>query len=317
MTIHSLHAGPSAIPEPALSTFEAKFRYPLGDAGFFSISHGPDYSRFYRSIGSPAWTYLATASGRVLGSLSLALQAVQMPGADSLLYLGDLKVLPVPDRGRVLRNLAQTALRDQDPPSAGAAYGIVMDGTAATPETYSGRAGIPSFHRCGSLLVLRIPSGSPASSSPDSPCLTAAEPAASASYRALAADRIASLGGDPSLRSRFPPTWLLHPAEKACGRLEDTLQAKRLLKDGTGELLSLHLACFAWSAAASAAQLLRQALHVACRHGFPALFTAIDAQDGPDLLPHLADLPLQISSASIYGLGLPHAGRWILHSSEI
>jgi len=81
----------------------------------------------------------------------------------------------------------------------------------------------------------------------------------------LAVASIASLGGSPALRSRFPPAWLIAAGGGACGRLEDTLAAKRLVAD-SGELLSLHLACFAWTDPTAASQLLRRGLEIILRN---------------------------------------------------
>jgi len=316
MTVHRIHADPPALSAQALASFEAQFRYPLGEAGTFSVSHGEDYSRFYRSIGQPSWCYLAEDSGLVVGSLCLARQRVQTEGADTLLYLGDLKVLPRPDRGLVLRNLARAAMQEQDL-SARAAYGVVMDGTAATPERYSGRVGIPAFRPCGKLSILRIDTGESVSAPPSAKGGEAADDAEGmACYRELAAGSIASLGGAPALRSRFPPAWLIAAGGGACGRLEDTLGAKRLVAD-SGELLSLHLACFAWTDPAAASQLLRRGLEIARERGYPAVFTSVDAGAGIELLPQLADLPVQISPATVFGFGLPPQARWTVHSSEI
>ncbi len=42
---------PSATLAAQLASFEREFRYPLGSGRWFRISHGEDYTRFFRAIG--------------------------------------------------------------------------------------------------------------------------------------------------------------------------------------------------------------------------------------------------------------------------
>src|SRR5206468_11190924 len=96
---------------------------------------------------------------------------------------------------------------------------VVMDGTAATPDAYTGRAGIPAAAAVGRLRVLRIPCEAPEAE--DRRFWMHGE-VAFARYRDMSRGRYACAGGDPAERSEMRPTWLMLPDGSACGRLEDT-----------------------------------------------------------------------------------------------
>ncbi len=314
MNLHPLHEKPDAVTVEALADFEAQFRYPLAQADWFSISHGADYTRFYRSIGDPAACFIAEENGQVLGSISLVEQPMQTPTGDrSLLYIGDLKALPGLRRGRTLLQLAKTAMQGRNPAST-SAYGVVMGGSKISPDAYTGRFGIPPFRQLAELRILRIEAARFDN-------ITAITPAtadlALPTYRALAREKFSSLGGRPVLRSRMEPLWLMAANGSACGRLEDTLNAKHLMTADGGELISMHLACFAWLHPATAAQLLRSSLTETHHRGCPALFVCLTVSDWHELRPLLHDLTLQASTAFIFGHGLPASADWIINSSEI
>jgi len=67
-----------------------------------------------------------------------------------------------------------------------------------------------------------------------------------ACYLQLTGGCYASLDGNPAERSETSPLWLLEPDGSACGRLEDTRRAKRLIADDGVEMRSAHLSCFAY-----------------------------------------------------------------------
>jgi len=317
MTLHPLHDFPDAVPDAALRRFEEEFRYPLGESDSFFISHGDDYTRFFRSIGDPFLCHVAAREGAIVGSLSAAHQPVLEPGGQPghLDYLGDLKTLPGPLSGRVFQRLALSILPHYRP-GITRAYGVVMDGTAALPDGYSGRCGIPGFRRVAGLHILRM-NATPATEACEIRVQSPPAAAGMDRYRALARGCCASLGGRPELRSLFPPTWLLADDGSACGRLEDTLQAKRLFLNDGSELRNLHLACLAWNDVRSAVSLLGRALAIAHAGGYPALFLALPDSGYDALRPHLARWTVQVSSASIFGHGSLPDRPWILNSSEI
>src|SRR5262249_52747951 len=178
---------------------------------------------------------------------------------------------PSARHGWVLPRLAQAVGRWAEG-RASAAFAVVMDGTRATPPDYTGRIGIPPFSQLGKVMVLRIPTA-------DSPSnheqrWEVDEGSGSACYTRLSAGRYASLEGFPAERSWPEPLWLMEPAGRACGRLEDTQRAKRLIADDGVEMRSAHLSCFAWRDLAAGVELLQIARRRGASRGFPALFVA-------------------------------------------
>src|SRR5258706_2631104 len=149
MKIHQLSTLPSPSLARALEEFELPFTYPLGPGKFFRISHGEDYSLFFRSQGE-ASCFIAEHQGRVVGALGTVIRRLRMPDGTerSAAYFGDLKIAPEARGGTVLIRLARAAdawVR----PRVQAAFGVVMGGTSLTPDAYTGRVGIPGFQDVG------------------------------------------------------------------------------------------------------------------------------------------------------------------------
>jgi hypothetical protein len=298
-----------------LEVFEEQFRYPLGPGRTFRISHGADYPRFFRAIGEAA-VFVAERHGRVLGTVGGALRPLRIPGGSQLSagYVGDLKVLPAARGGLTLLRLAR-AMQAANAGRAEAMFCVVMDGTPVLPAAYSGRLGIPAFSELGQITVLRIPTtGTHGTGAEDPPCTSAAGLADC--WRNWTEDRYATPAGNPALRSELPPTPLVLPDGAACGLLEDTRRAKRLLTDD-GELRSAHLSDFAYRSEPDAAALLRAALPLAARHGLPALFAAVCAAEAEAVQAYL-DIPdIVAAAATVYGSGLQPGRRWSMNTAEI
>jgi hypothetical protein len=302
----------------ALAEFEAPFTYPLGPDKFFQITHGEDYTLFFRAQGDAA-CFVAEQEGCVIGSLGTVIRRLWMPdnAEHSVAYLGDLKIATCARRGLVLARLAQAAeawLR----PRVNAAFGVVMGGTAATPETYTNRAGIPGFQEVGRLTVLRA-SNLAGDQCGNDQTLVSTNEAGLACYRQFSRSRYACPVGRPELRSKIPPTWLINPDGSACGLLEDTRKAKRLIiNDGT-ELLSAHISCFSYATVSAGAQLLRGALQRAAQSGLPGLFVALPEPDAKAMsvaLANVGGLAVLPAPAIVYGTGL-EPGTWNINSAEI
>jgi hypothetical protein len=192
----------------------------------------------------------------------------------------------------------------------GVGFGVVMDGTPALPARYTGRAGIPRFDAVGHVMIYRLVGTAPA------PDWAANEVTVRECFRELSAGRFASLVGIPGERSRVPPVWLLSPDGSACGCLEDTRQAKRLVADDGEELVSAHLSCFAYRDVKAAAGMLSAALGLAREMNYPALFAAVDGSDVADLEPLLPSAEVVRAPATVFGHGLD-AGAWVINTSEI
>jgi hypothetical protein len=299
----------------ALAEFEVPFTYPLGPDRFFRITHGEDYTLFFRAIGEEA-CFVAEQQGKVVGVLGTSVRRLwNLQGTEcSVAYLGDLKISAGARGGLVLGRLARAAeafLR----PRVAAAYGVVMGGTASTPNAYTGRAGIPAFQELGRLTVLRLSVENQAI--PTVRCgLEVASETGAARYRELSRGRYASPPVEASKRSQIRPVWLMNPDGSACGMLEDTRKAKRLIEGDGSEMVSGHLSYFAFKEAAAGAELLRAALGLLPSYSLPALFVAVCEPDSKALCEVLTDVRLLPAPATVFGTGLG-PGLWNINSAEI
>ncbi|HZL36246.1 MAG TPA: GNAT family N-acetyltransferase [Tepidisphaeraceae bacterium] len=319
MTLHELRDQPSAARTRALASFEEKFTYPLGPGRWFRISHGDDYPRFFRSMGE-ATCLIVEDEGRVLGAVGIAIRPLILSDGQMCptAYIGDLKVDPDLHGSRVFLTLARAAL-NWARPRVGTAVGVVMDGTRALPSLYTGRVGIPSFQEVGKLLIFRLPI-----TRPQNPNIPKSDDEWSAladrgeeRHRVLSRGRCYFAGGTPADRSAIAPQWLIHPQGLACGRLEDTRLAKRLIDNAGNEMLNAHLACFAWNDPTAASELLQATRRRAAALGFDGLFTTISPGEMPALRGALNLSELIVAPASVFGAGLESGLAWNINSSEI
>jgi hypothetical protein len=307
-------------PEPelarALAEFETVFSYPLGPGRSFRISHGDDYPRFFRAMGEAA-CFVAENQGRVLGTVGAAVRELLLPDGSELKvgYVGDLKVTP---EARTTFAFIQLAFAAQSWLSArvSSGFGVVMGGTAVLPSAYMGRVGLPGSLRLGQLDVLRIACAPGQPVSEDERYLTTRQNA-DACYRELCRGRYGSPGGFPEERSQMPPVWLLHPDGLACGRLEDTRRAKRLTEVGGGEMVSGHLAAFAFKTPQAGADLIRVALRQGRAAGLPALFVSVAEPESVTLRDALGPVECVVAPATVFGVGLDPGPLWAVNSSEI
>jgi hypothetical protein len=188
-----------------------------------------------------------------------------------------------------------------------------MDGTRASPSSYTGRLGVESFRAVGKVFVLRFA----AVQTGDDRCSTVPDAQGEERYRSLSACRYVAAGGDPAQRSESAPLWLVEPNGLACGRLEDTVRAKRLFDNDNNEMRSAHLACFAWRSAEAAMEVLHSARRRAAERGLGALFVAIAEQDMALLERALRGVDRVTAPATIYAAGLPLDAPWNINTSEI
>jgi hypothetical protein len=314
MNVQPLHAAPPPELAAALEQFEKQFTYPLGPGRSFRIAHGEDYPRFFRAMGEAA-CFVAERDGQVQGVVGVALRRLLLPTGTEIpiVYLGDLKIAPAARGGRTLPRLAQ-AVADWVAGRAAAAFGVIMDGTPVTPARYTGRLGIPLFHELGKVAVLRLATGDDSAGVERGWETDAAR--GSDGYAQWSAGRYASPGGFPAERSEIEPLWLMGPHGRACGRLEDTRRAKRLIADDGVEMCSAHLSCFAYQDVPAGVGLLQVARRCAGRHGFPALFVAVPAPEGEAF--HRALTPGVVQApATVYGTGLAPGPLWNINTAEI
>lgn len=317
MRILTLHERPQATLARALARFETRFSYPLGTEGRFRIAHGPDYALFLRSLGSAA-AFVAEQDGRVVGTLGAAIRRLESPHGKRapVAYIGNLKLAREARAGLALPRLLAAAwhwARNR----AQAAYAVVMDKTAATPAAYTGRAGIPALCKLSEIVIWRLAPPIPRRESRPDRRFSAPDATARACHRQLSRGAYWAWGGSPAQRSELAPCWLMSPDGSACGRLEDTRRAKRLLDEKGTELKAAHLAFFAFREARAGAELLAAALTRCGRAGFPSLFVALPRAQAAALRPLAADKIELEASASIYGAGLAPGHDWHISSSEV
>jgi len=316
MRIFALDRPPDGMLARALDRFEHRFSYPLGATQRFHVLHGADYSRFFRAIGK-ARCLVAEDGGEIVGSLAAVIRRIWLPdGTDAEVgYIGDLRVAPEARSGWTLLRLAEEAA-GWVRLSAKTCFGVVMDGTAATPDRYTGRAGVPAFDAIARVLIARIPTSS-AFGSAGTRVARVESQAASRCFRDLSAGRYATPCANPAERSLSEPVWLSRLDGSACGCLEDTRRAKRLILEDGSEMLSAHLSCFAYRDAARGGALMRDALARARKLEFPALFVAVTATDAASLLSGLEDCGATLAPATVFGHELARDVDWNVNTSEI
>ncbi len=313
--LHTLQSAPPPELARALAAFEAQFTYPLGQGRTFRISHGEDYPRFFRAQGEGA-CFVMEHDGKVSGVVGVSLRRLLLPEGteQKVAYIGDLKVDPAARKTWTYLRLAWAAFSWVGGNATG--YGIVMDGTAATPDAYTGGCGIPAARKLGTIMIWQFPCQGFEAPADGTILVSCAEPVL-ACYRELSRGRYAALGARPEVRSEMPPTWLIHPQGLACGLVEDTRLAKRLHADDGRELQSAHLSYFAFRTPAAGKELLDAALGHAERWGHPALFVSVASQDVDELGAVLGTRERVAAPATVYGGGLDDGAAWNVNTAEI
>jgi hypothetical protein len=313
LNVHRLEGPPPIELARALEAFEAEFTYPLGTTQSFHIAHGPDYSRFFRAMGDAA-CFVAEDRGRVVGTLAGAVRRLRLPDGSErrVIYFGDLKVTAAARHRRVLYTVIRAAQMWAER-AASVAFSVVMDGTRATPNLYTGRVGLPAFTIVGRTIVLRFPVVDDGSDERYGGDPTTGERL----YRELSLGRYCMVGGNTGERSEMTPRWLIAPSGGACGFLEDTRRAKRLLSSDGSELISAHLSCFAFSKVEAGVKLLLDASRRAARLGCPALFVAMAEPDADAIRKALPAVTATVAPATVYGVGIEAAALWNINTSEI
>ncbi len=302
-------------PDPALAArlaaFEASFTYPLGAAGRFSISHAPSYDRFFAAMGGHC-CLAALRDDRVVATIGAARRRLRLTDGSlcEAVYLGDLKITPDARGGPTLVRLARALAEWAQPCTT--AFAVVMGGTTREPPAYTGRAGIPPFAAVADIAVLRLAT---AAFHADDAVQEIDAPAFDAVERRLSLGRITVEVGDAKMRSALTPRRLAL-GDAACGMVEDTARAKRLLDDRGDEIRTAHCSALTYRDPDSGARLLATAAAHAATAGLPALFAAVPISDAAAfaraLGPHVESFP-----ARVFANGLPAGADWIIASSEI
>lgn len=302
MKIHCLTDRPDRDLGLALKNFEKEFSYPLGAGQSFSISHGEDYTLFFRSMGK-ATTYLAEIGGNIVGALTVVQRTAVFPDGSLIptIYLCDAKVSAA-HRGRtVLGRLALKARDDVRAEGYNAAYSVVMKGSTPT-DIYTGRIGIPPFKAIGRLAILQFD--------------TASKFKPTASYPAGRHEKFYQLkAANSSISSEIEPLPL--EVDGACGLLVDTRLGKRLWQSDGHEICSAHLTRLIFHSAKTLSDLIESAVTHTQKIGISKLFVSIPDDDSA-LVEYIKSTapPPTLSRATIFGTGLPE-GKWMVDTSEI
>lgn len=312
--IHHLRGRPDPDLAKDLQEFESGFTYPLGNNRTFRISHGSDYTRFFRAIGD-ARCFVAERGGRIAGVISVARSDLRTPDGEVVeaAYLSDLKVA-MPGDGRTLLRLLRESVKwaRRSPSTPG--FSVVMDGTARTPNSYTGRVGIPQFAELAKLMVLRIPCGGFGETGKVREAKVAD---VHQCFQSLTSNQIATSGGSPEIRSLIKPTGIVLPDGAACGILEDTRRCKQLFRDDGVEMVSAHLSYFGYRSEKDAVTLLQAAANRCRELSIPAMFVSIPMAKCDALLGQLPCEDIVQAPATVFGCGLPQGLDWSMNTSEI
>jgi hypothetical protein len=321
-SIHVFEINEAALTNLAskLSDFERQFTYPLGADRKFTISHGNDYTLFFRSIGIAA-TFVALQESTIAGLISVVLKIVHDQNSQSnvVAYICDLKI-GLEFRGSfVLKALLQKA-KEWIGTKCDKAFCVVMDGTSATPDRYTGRTEIPLFQKLASVVLLRITVKKPKNFSPALVEISAAQDSLM-KFIEFFRGGITLAPGTVKLRSQTTPCYFTtsSPQGDGCGVLEDTRLAKRLLCDDGSEMVVGHLSSFIYNSLAAGIAVLQTALVQAHSVGIPLLFVPIPLNAVSSYLNALSSAEYEViqAPASIYGIGFPTNHYWFINSSEI
>lgn len=328
-----------------ISNFEAGFRYPLSPTEHFSISHGADYSLFYRSMGK-SLVLAAEQDELPIATVAATIRELHSPSGNihRCAYIGDLKYRKSTGASRQLLNLL-LELQTWCIQKADSALAVVMGGTQKLPDSYSGRLGLREMKRLGTMHIYRIPIQSPAS------CGQFKEAELIASARAqsiidtsprnfFSFKPIQNGDSESECTSLISPIWLGTNAPvsitaagssespsggSAVGCLQDTRKAKRLFREDGSEILNAHLTNFYFDSIDSAASIIESALESARENDFEALFLSVDIERSQQLSAVLEKFGATKSEAIIYGAGViaeeqfnDHSNRnWCINSSEV
>jgi hypothetical protein len=305
-------------PDPNLAakleTFESQFHYPLGRDAWFRISHGDDYTRFFRAIGQ-ARCFVALRGSEVLGVISAMICRLRTPGGDwqQTGYISDLKISQS-FGGRTLLRLLRTATDWVQPSTP--AFCVVMDGTAKDPSSYTGRLGVPQFRPLCKLLILRIPCESFALHA-RVPVEVHPTEVVKTRYRELTPECFATTAGDSALRSEMQPLGLISTDGNASGLLEDTRRGKQLFNSDGTEMISAHLSCFGYRDATAAVDLIAAAAGHCQRLEIPALFVAIPDNHADAMLNKMPTTKIVKAPAIVFGYAFDQPGTWSINTAEI
>lgn len=301
MKIYTLEESELGQLKASLAIFEEQFQYPLGENQSFSISHGEDYTAFYRSLGKATCLMAKTDENKILGVFCASLRQLKKKRNAELfpaIYLGDLKIDAQQQKSRLFYKLAKR-MNELVNGNTEIALTVVMDGTKNTPPLkYSGRLNFASFLPISNYYILKF-------KTLDYSLITKrikhlAEDTAFSLYEKIT-NKDYFLLSDNLLRSKMASIWLGDNEGKACGKLEDTEYAKRLVSSDGQKLHSSHLSYFTFTDPEAGLALLLQAITLSSQLDFLYTFVAVNQTDFELLKPLMNDLIYDVAPATLYG----------------
>lgn len=302
----------------ALISFDQLFTYPLSEGRHFTIAHDGNNWQFFHALGEAAYA-IAESHDHVLGVLGASLRHVVQPDGATipLLYLGDLKIAVEARGGMTLIRLArviQARFRER----VHGAFSVVMAGTTITPTAYTGRLGIPSFLPVDTVSIFWLRTSTNdethASTSVIHPVVSAV---GLKRFDQLAAKQFRLPNSKPTVRSIMTPQWLLAEDGNACGRIEDTLRAKRVSTNTAENMRSAHLSCFSYRTLNDGFKILNKALALAATAGYPLLFVAVTSADTAAMHAALSHRIQSLSTATVFSTHQTLPGHWNINTAEI
>ncbi len=248
----------STIPDDlnqALLEFEKGFQYPLSKEVSFLISHGPDYLRFFKSLGEVVLA-VSFYNEKVVG-VCVGVKQKDVLGRYCF-YLCDLKVLSEYREMSVAYLVSKKLYQWCRQFGINDFFAFVMGGTSKVSAFFRGRLDFPPLLIKHEYRVLRLDT--------EKRIVTHGTIDQSADYQPL----FKFNNGKESSSNCME---LIGPSFS--GVLEDTLYGKKIMLNDGVELLSSHLSDIKFSQISDLVELLEEARVKSQKLKYPGLFVAI------------------------------------------
>ena len=298
-----------------LREFEHQFWYPLGSKRKFRIEHLNNYSAFFEAIGK-ATCFLAVEDETVIGVLSVAIRdsrGINNSEDPRVAYIADIKISPERQGSGVLGKLISHVFEWLSEIKITSAYSVVMDGTAKTPDLYTGRNGIPEFKCKGRVALLNLPTKESVEHHQHEIAIDFLPNSDDASVSRLPV----WVNRNLVPRSVIRPSHILDVSNGVQGMLEDTRRTKRLYDEKGNEIMFAHLSYFCYQEPEQLLPVIKTAIGHAHSLGFTDLLVSVPYSKVKTFADSLVSLINQTFTATIYGTGYDTDISKLVYSSEI
>ena len=287
-----------------LARFEQEFRYPLGKHSNFRISHGSDYSLFFRAMGKHNTLFSKNKTGAINASVSIIKRRLLYAHRKlQSYYIADLKIRKQASPFTLYKLLSQ-GLQEFPNVRESPLYSIVMQGSPSTPDQYSGRLGLPKLTKLSEIAIFRMPV---------EPSIQKTKGTLISTIPDLQMNGITTSCHGSALRSQQKLRSLTLEDKSATCLLEDTRRAKKLFDQNDKEIISGHLSSLRYKTPNRAIELIRRLTEQDL--AYPAFFFSVPIQDVEKFSKSLPQASLSL--ASIYGRQLPMNQAWYINTAEI